>query len=219
MVKLTHSNVFPTGRAIGRGRIAATALLLAMALSGWAAPAHAQTGTAIFAGGCFWCIEKDFENVEGVVDVVSGYSGGTTDNPTYETHRFDEHLEVVRITYDPAVTSYEKLLDTYWRTVDPTDDGGQFCDRGHSYTTAIFALDEEQAQQAAASKAAAEKALGQAIVTPIRAAAPFHMAEDYHQNYYKKSPSRYTYYRWACGRNQRVEALWGEEAYRGVKGH
>lgn len=199
-----------------RGGVLAWAVLALLA--GGQMQARAETGTAIFAGGCFWCIEKDFEHVEGVTDVVSGYSGGTTDNPTYESHKYDGHLEVVRITYDPAVTSYEKLLETYWRTVDPTDDGGQFCDRGHSYTTAIFTLDEDQAELAAASKAQAEKALGQPIVTPIRDAAPFHMAEDYHQDFYEKSPSRYTYYRWACGRNQRVEALWGEEAYRGVSG-
>lgn len=181
--------------------------------------AYAENQTAIFAGGCFWCIEKDFENVPGVVDVVSGYSGGETDNPTYQNHSKANHLEVVRITFDPQRVSYASLLETFWRTVDPTDPGGQFCDRGNSYTTAVFALDEMQRELAEKSRAEAEAALGQKIVTPIRDAAPFYEAEGYHQDYYKKNPVRYTYYRTACGRNNRVEALWGDEAYKGVDGH
>ncbi len=179
-------------------------------------PAMAETGTAIFAGGCFWCIEKDFEKVSGVVDVVSGYIGGTTENPTYKNHTRDGHLEAVKITYDPQKVSYESLLETFWRTVDPTDAGGQFCDRGNSYTTAVFAVDEMQKQLAEESKAKAQEALGKQVVTPIREAAPFYNAEDYHQDYYKKNPVRYKYYRFSCGRDQSVKALWGDEAYKGV---
>lgn len=198
----------------------AKSLLLSIALLGTTAPsAFAENQTAIFAGGCFWCIEKDFENVKGVVDVVSGYTGGESDNPTYKNHVKAKHLEAVKITFDPDVVSYQALVDTFWRTVDPTDDGGQFCDRGNSYTTAIFAVDEMQREIASASLASAEASLGQKIVTPIRDAAPFYNAEDYHQDYYKKSEKRYAYYRWACGRNQTVEKLWGEQAYQGVDGH
>lgn len=177
---------------------------------------EAAEETAILAGGCFWCIEKDFEQVDGVVDVVSGYTGGSNENPTYQNHTQFGHREVVRITYDGEKISYGELLDIYWRTVDPTDAGGQFCDRGHSYTTAIYALDDEQAKTAQRSKQDTQKALGQEIVTPIEAAKPFTAAEGYHQNYYEKSKVRYNYYRFACGRNQRVEQLWGDEAYRGV---
>ena len=195
-------------------------LFLSLALfSASASSAYAENQTAIFAGGCFWCIEKDFEHVKGVVDVVSGYTGGESDNPTYKNHVKAKHLEAVKITFDPEVVSYETLLSTFWRTVDPTDAGGQFCDRGHSYTTAVFAVDDLQAKLAKASKAEAEADLGKPIVTPVREAAPFYDAEGYHQNYYKKNPIRYNYYRNGCGRNQRVEQLWGEEAYKGVDGH
>lgn len=183
-------------------------------------PANAETKTAIFAGGCFWCIEKDFEQVEGVSGVVSGYTGGTSDNPTYKNHIAAMHIEAVKISYDPAVVTYDKLLDSFWRTVDPTDDGGQFCDRGHSYTTAIFTADDSQKQQATKSKAElmASGVLKSAIVTPIRDAVPFYLSEDYHQDYYKKNPRRYGVYRWSCGRNQKVKALWGAQAYKGIPG-
>lgn len=188
-------------------------------ISAGASSAYAESQIAIFAGGCFWCIEKDFEHVKGVEDVVSGYTGGESDNPTYKNHVAAKHLEAVKITYDPAVVSYETLLNTFWRTVDPTDAGGQFCDRGHSYTTAVFAVDDMQRKLAEASKGEAQAALGKPIVTPIRDAAPFYDAEDYHQNYYEKNPVRYNYYRTACGRNRTVEKLWGEAAYQGVDGH
>lgn len=181
--------------------------------------ALAETETAIFAGGCFWCIEKDFEHVEGVVDVVSGYTGGNSDNPTYKNHVKQGHLEAVKITYDSDKVSYGDLLETFWRTVDPTDPGGQFCDRGNSYSTAVFAVNAMQRELAEQSRVAAEQELGQKVVTPIRDAAPFYLAEDYHQDYYKKAPTRYKFYRFSCGRDQRVEALWGEAAYKGVEGH
>lgn len=194
--------------------------LLSIALVGANAPAsYAETKTAIFSGGCFWCVEKDFEHVKGVSKVVSGYTGGTSDNPTYKHHTEAQHLEAVEVFYDPDVVSYESLLETYWRTVDPTDAGGQFCDRGHSYTTAIFTANEMEKQLAEKTKAEAAAILKQPIATVIRDAAPFYNAEDYHQDYYKKNPNRYGYYRWACGRNQRVESLWGKEAYKGVSGH
>jgi peptide-methionine (S)-S-oxide reductase len=194
-------------------------LAASLTVSGFASvsAAHAENQTAIFAGGCFWCIEKDFEQVKGVVDVVSGYTGGTGSNPSYQNH--EGFVEAVKITFDPAVVSYDSLVGTFWRTVDPTDAGGQFCDRGSSYATAVFAVDAMQKELATKSKADAATALGKAIVTPIRDAAPFYNAEDYHQDYYKKNPTKYKYYRWSCGRNQTVEKLWGSEAYRGVDGH
>lgn len=194
-----------------------SALFSIALLSTSASAAYAENETAIFAGGCFWCIEKDYEHVNGVVDVVSGYIGGETTNPSYKNHK--GFVEAVKITYDPAVVSYKSLVDTFWRTVNPTDDGGQFCDRGYSYTTAIYAVDDMQAKLAETSKAEAEKVLGKAIVTPIHSMKPFYNSEDYHQDYYKKNPVRYNYYRKACGRNKTVEGLWGDEAYKGVEGH
>ena len=199
--------------------ILAAALISAGTFASAGLPARAETATAILAGGCFWCIESDFEQVEGVTEVVSGYTGGTSDNPTYKNHVKAGHLEAVRITYDTEKTSYDKLLETFWRTVDPTDAGGQFCDRGNSYTTAVFVADDMERELAEASRVKAEEALGRKIVTPLRDAAAFYPAETYHQDYYKKNPARYKYYRWACGRNQQVEALWGEHAYQGVDGH
>lgn len=175
--------------------------------------------TAIFAGGCFWCVEKDFDHVQGVVETISGYSGGTTnENVTYKNHVAARHREVVKITYDSTKVSYDMLLDIFWRSVDPTDGGGQFCDRGHSYTTAIYTVDEEQAKLAKASlaKLESDKTLSQSIKTEIAPAAPFFAAETYHQDYYKKSPLRYRYYRAACGRDNRVKKVWGEEAHLGI---
>ncbi len=201
-------------------RLSIINFLIIIFLSASSQPIMAQTKNAIFAGGCFWCIEKDFEYVKGVSDVVSGYTGGASTNPTYKNHVKDRHIEAVKISYDPKIVSYKQLLDIFWRTVDPTDAGGQFCDRGHSYTTAIFTLNDEQNQVAIASKQELidAKILKDEIVTPIRKAEPFYLAEDYHQDYYKKSPVRYKYYRWNCGRNQTVKQLWGDEAYKGVTG-
>lgn len=170
--------------------------------------------TAIFAGGCFWCVESDFDHVDGVVETVSGYTGGTTANATYKqvTAGGTGHYEAVKITFDANVTSYEQLLYVFWRTVDPTDAGGQFCDRGDSYRTAIFAVDDNQAAVAEASKAALDGRLGSPIVTPILAASDFWDAEGYHQNYHNTHSIRYNYYRNACGRDNRVGLLWGNEA-------
>jgi len=166
-----------------------------------------QTATAVFAGGCFWCVEADFEKLDGVGDVVSGYAGGATDNPTYRNH--EGHLEVAEIPYDPSVITYRELVDYFFRHVDPLDAGGQFCDRGHSYTTAVFYRTAEEYEAAKAAKAAAEEALGKEVVTPIRELQKFWIAEDYHQDYYKKNPVRYKFYRTSCGRDRRVKEVWG----------
>jgi peptide-methionine (S)-S-oxide reductase len=189
------------------------AAAIAASLSGQAQAAEKK---AIFAGGCFWCMEKDFEHVPGVLGVVSGYTGGTLENPTYRKH--DGHVEAVEITFDDTVVSYQQLLHTFWRSVDPTDAGGQFCDRGHSYTTAIFALDDAQLAAANASKQEIDASgrLGAPVVTPIVPAMRFNVAEDYHEDYYRKAPLRYSYYRRACGRDARIEKLWGDEAHSGV---
>lgn len=184
--------------------------------TGLGTSALAAQKTAIFAGGCFWCIEKDFEHVKGVVDVVSGYTGGTNKNPTYKNHTKYKHREAVKIIYDDTETSYAALLDIFLRTVDPTDGGGQFCDRGFSYTTAIYALDAGQIELAKQSKELAAKTLQKEIVTPIELAQTFYDAEGYHQDYYKKNPIRYRYYRNGCGRDRAVKKLWGKEAYSGV---
>jgi peptide-methionine (S)-S-oxide reductase len=176
------------------------------------APPIARTGqveTAVFAGGCFWCAEHDLEAIPGVIDVVSGYTGGTLANPTYENH--EGHVEAVRVEFDPGVISYRNLTDRFWRLVDPTDAGGQFCDRGPAYATAVF-VTPQQREMAEASKAQAQAALGKPIVTPIREAALFTDAEDYHQDYSKKNPVRYSYYRNGCGRDQRLRQVWGDQA-------
>ncbi len=175
---------------------------------------NAAVKEAIFAGGCFWCIEKDFEHVGGVKEVVSGYTGGSLKNPTYGNHT--GHREAVKITYDDTKVSYEELLDTFWRTVDPTDGGGQFCDRGHAYTTAVYFMNEMERKSAEASKKKAAEELGAPIATAVVEASFWTDSEGYHQNYYKKNPTRYKYYRYSCGRNQRVKALWGEQAYKRV---
>jgi peptide-methionine (S)-S-oxide reductase len=187
---------------------------------------RAQAAEIIVAGGCFWCVEADFEKVRGVRDAVSGYTGGTVANPTYKqvVRGGTGHYEAVRIVFDPARVDTRQLYDLFFRSVDPTDAGGQFCDRGDSYRTAIFVSDSAQKQAAEAAKADAEKALGRKIVTPILPAAPFYKAEDYHQGYYKSSESTltrfgyvsrkdaYKRYRQACGRDQRVKQLWGNAA-------
>jgi peptide-methionine (S)-S-oxide reductase len=164
--------------------------------------------TAIFAGGCFWCVETDFEKLAGVVDVVSGYSGGLKENPTYED--YDGHFEAVEVTYDPATVSYRQLADYLLRHVDPLDADGQFCDRGPAYRTAIFAANAEEWAAAQAAIAAAEKVLGQKIATPVLDRGAFWNAEDYHQDYAKKNPIRYNFYRTSCGRDARVKKVWGD---------
>lgn len=170
-----------------------------------------QTESAIFAGGCFWCTESDFEKLPGVITAVSGYTGGTTTNPTYKevTYKDTGHYEAVKVTYDPGKVSYNELVEYYWTTVDPTDPHGQFCDKGDSYRTAIFA-NPEQIATANESKQAliANKPFEADIVTPILPAQTFYNAETYHQDYYKKNPLRYKYYRNGCGRDKRLKQLW-----------
>jgi peptide-methionine (S)-S-oxide reductase len=184
---------------------------------------HAHAETAVFAGGCFWCVEADMDKIEGVISTTSGYAGGTTKNPTYENH--EGHVEAVRIEFDPSVVSYDTLVARFLRTIDVTDGGGQFCDRGFAYTSAIFTRGKAQAASAKAAIAAAEKSLGKEIVTPVKPFTTFTDAEDYHQNYYKgdgikltrfgliRQSDAYKRYRKACGRDQRVKEVWGKEAY------
>lgn len=167
--------------------------------------------TAIFAGGCFWCTESDFEHMPGVVAAESGYTGGTQANPSYEQVGSGRtgHIEAVRVVYDPKRISYRQLVDRFWPTIDPTDDGGQFCDRGPVYRTAVF-VTPAQRPLAEASRAAAARKLKQGrMVTPVRPATRFWPAEAYHQDFYKKNPLRYRVYRQGCGRDARLRAVWG----------
>ena len=174
----------------------------------------AADATALFAGGCFWCMESDFEKLPGVSAVVSGYSGGHTVNPTYEESSAGKtgHAEAVEVRYDPSKVSYAQLLDYFWHHIDPLTANAQFCDHGSQYRSAIFYANEAEKQAALASKAKFEKQLGKPIVTEIAGAGPFYPAEDYHQDYYKKNPIRYRYYRHACGREDRVKEVWGRDA-------
>jgi len=192
-------------------RGAALALGLA-ALAPWAAAQG--TAKAILAGGCFWCVEADFDKLPGVLSTTSGYIGGKVANPSYQqvTTKTTGHAEAVEIVFDPAKLSYEQLLEHYWRTIDPTTPDRQFCDAGSPYRTAIFAVDAAQLKAAQASLAALEKnkPFAEPIVTQIALAGPFYAAEDYHQDYYKKNPVRYQYYRTGCGRDARLKQLWGK---------
>ena len=199
-------------------------LTLALILSVFNLSAQAATEEIILAGGCFWCIESDFESVPGVVDVVSGFTGGHTDEDvTYKnvTAGGTGHKEVVKVTFDPDQISAAMILDIFWRSVDPTDAGGQFCDRGESYSTGIYTTNNSQQKVAKESKKAIDDSgkLPSPIVTPIETAGQFFAAEDYHQDYYKKNPIRYKLYRYRCGRDAKVEQLWGEEAHAGIPKH
>ncbi len=187
-------------------------LYLLGALAGLAT-AQTKYETATFAGGCFWCMEPPFEKLKGVSDVVSGYMGGTGANPTYEDYASKGHIEVVQITYDPSIVTYNKLLDVFWRQINPTDAGGQFVDRGPQYRSAIFYHNEEQKSLAEKSKADLEKSgkFDKPIVTEILKASTFYKAEEYHQDYYKKNPIRYKYYRSRSGRDEYLEKIWGHD--------
>ncbi|WP_435260113.1 peptide-methionine (S)-S-oxide reductase MsrA [Thioclava sp. FR2] len=196
--------------------------ILVLVLIAAVRPSHAATETAIVAGGCFWCVESDFESVPGVKSVVSGYTGGKSQNPTYKDH--EGHLEAVKITFDNASISYAEILRLFLRSVDVTDAGGQFCDRGNSYKTAIFVSNAAQKAAAEAAVGEAEAALGRKVVTPVRNAGKFWEAEAYHQDYYrsteivltragpKQKKNAYKFYRKACGRDARVKDLWGKAA-------
>ncbi len=179
--------------------------------------AAATLEKAAFAGGCFWCMEPPFEKLDGVTQVAAGYTGGTTVNPTYEevSAGGTGHLESIEVTYDPAKISYEKLLDVFWRQINPTDNGGQFVDRGSSYLSAIFYHSEDQKRLAEESKKRLEQSgrfADKPIVTAIRPAGPFYPAEEYHQDYWKKNPIRYKFYRFNSGRDQYLEKIWGKES-------
>lgn len=207
----------------------ALAAMIAVGLFAQATTAKAQTSeTLIVAGGCFWCVEADFESVEGVKEAVSGFAGGTTVNPTYKqvTSGGTGHYEAVQITFDPTIVSRDTILSMFFRSIDPTDAGGQFCDRGDSYRTAIFPDGSAQQAAAEAAKAQAQADLGQNVVTPVLKAAKFYPADAYHQDYYKSSERlaissvgigvkksvAYKRYRNGCGRDQRVKQLWGDAA-------
>jgi methionine-S-sulfoxide reductase len=172
-----------------------------------------QSSDAIFAGGCFWCVEEAFEKVPGVISAVSGYTGGRIKNPTYEqvSSGGTGHVEAVRVTFDPAKVTYAQLLDAFWRNIDPTDRAGQFCDRGEQYRAAIFVRDDAQRAAAEQSKRAIEASgkLRQPIATTIETAGVFYVAEEYHQDYYKKNPIQYRFYKFSCGRERRLAAIWG----------
>lgn len=191
-----------------------------------ALPANAEIRSLVVAGGCFWCVESDFDHMQGVVATTSGYAGGEKENPTYRSH--GSHREVVKVDYDDTKTDYRTLVTQFLRTIDVTDAGGQFCDRGHSYTTAVHAATDEEAAVARAAIAEAAETLGRTVVTPVEGPATFWEAEDYHQGYYASQEKvltrfglvtrarAYKGYRKGCGRDARVNELWGAQAYRGV---
>jgi peptide-methionine (S)-S-oxide reductase len=195
--------------AVGVARIGPTAS---------AAPAAnddvGQYRSAIFAGGCFWCMEPPYDELDGVISTTSGYTDGQTPNPSYEavSSGVTGHTEAVKVVYDPRRVSYERLIEVFWRNVDPTDALGQFCDRGSQYRTGVYYADDEQRRIAEQSKAALmeKRPFKETIVTPIVAASTFYPAEEYHQDYYRKNPIRYKYYRNGCGRDRRLDQLWGE---------
>ena len=193
-------------------RLAAVFLILG-SVAHAAAPGSGTTVKATFAGGCFWCMEPPYDELEGVIATISGYMGGTKKNPTYEevSAGTTGHAEVVQVTYDPAKVSYEKLLDVFWRNIDPLTANAQFCDSGSQYRSAIFYHDEAQKNLAQASKKRLQSRFKEPIVTEIVRATEFYPAEDYHQDYYKKNPIRYKIYRYGCGRDERLQTLWGSQ--------
>lgn len=184
-------------------------LFLAGLLTLASLPAFADSATAYFAGGCFWCMESNYQEREGVLDVVSGFTGGTLKNPTYQGNH-EGHFEAIEVTYDPSVVSYQQLLDLFWVSIDPFDNAGQFCDKGFSYRSAIFPASPTEKELARKSLEAVEARFpDQQVYTEIRDAGKFWPVEEYHQDYYLKNPLRYKYYRWNCGRDQRLEQIWG----------
>ena len=180
-----------------------------------AAATAATTATATFAGGCFWCMEQPFDQLDGVISTTSGYTGGTAQNPSYEqvTRGNTGHTEAIQIVFDPTVVSYTELLEVFWKNIDPTNASGQFCDSGSQYRSGIFYHDEAQHKAALASleQLRANKPFEQKIVTEITRASVFYPAESYHQNYYQTNPIRYKFYRFACGRDKRLDQLWGTD--------
>ncbi|TWT94644.1 peptide-methionine (S)-S-oxide reductase MsrA [Stieleria varia] len=173
-----------------------------------------ETKVATFAGGCFWCMEPAFDKMPGVISTTSGYTGGRTKNPTYEQVKTGRtgHIESMKIQYNPAEVTYEQLLTLFWHNIDPTQADGQFCDEGNQYRSMIFYHDDEQKKLALASKSTVEQELGQRVHTEIEKAATFYDAEDYHQDYYVKNPTKYKFYRWKCGRDQQLQSVWKDKA-------
>jgi peptide-methionine (S)-S-oxide reductase len=202
-----------TGALVAVGVAALATLNLSQAQTQATGPAPAGLVKATFAGGCFWCVESDFDKVPGVVSTTSGYTGGKVANPSYEqvSAKSTGHAEAVEVVFDPKKVTYDQLLEYYWHTIDPTTKDRQFCDVGSPYRTAIVVHDAQQLAAAQASLAQIEKSkpFKDPIVTEIVLAGPFYAAEDYHQDYYKKNPVRYAYYRAGCGRDARVQQLWG----------
>jgi len=176
---------------------------------------HVMADKAVLAGGCFWCMESDFEKLNGVTNVISGFTGGALKNPTYNGNH-QGHYEAVEITYDPKIVNYKQLLDYYWVNIDPFDDKGQFCDKGHSYLSAIFVANENERKIAEESRENIVKQFpGKKVVTPILEASTFYPIkgdESYHQDFYKNNPVRYKFYRWNCGRDQRLKEIWGDKS-------
>lgn len=166
--------------------------------------------TAIFAGGCFWCVEDAFDKVDGVTETVSGYAGGKSPKPTYGSHK--GHVEALKVTYDPSKVTYAELLDHYWRNIDPFDPTGQFCDKGPAYRTVVFVSDDDERALAESTKKDIEKRFGKDVLTTIRPASTFTAAEDYHQDYHNQNPVSYKYYKWNCGRAQRLSEIWGDKS-------
>jgi peptide-methionine (S)-S-oxide reductase len=189
-------------------------LIAVAAIAGAAAaqPAVPERAVATFAGGCFWCVESDFDHVPGVLETISGYTGGKVANPTYSqvSAGGTGHAESVEVVYDPRKVSFAQLLDYFWHHVDPTVKDQQFCDHGNQYRTAIFVHNDEERKLAEASKKKVEAELTKPIYTEIVQAGPFYKAEDYHQDFYLKNPTKYKFYRWNCGRDQRLEQIWGK---------
>ena len=181
---------------------------------GSSAPAAAGLKKAVFAGGCFWCMEPPFDKTPGVVSTTSGYTGGAKANPTYEevSSGGTGHAEAVAVVYDPQKVSYRQLLEIFWRNVDPFDPAGQFCDKGSQYRSAIYVHDAEERRHAEETKKSIQEKFRKPVVTEIAAAATFYPAEDYHQGYYEKNPIRYRFYRNGCGRDRRLEEIWGKSA-------
>ncbi len=191
---------------------AAAAALAGCGSEAAAPPVRPSTSvSAVFAGGCFWCTEADFDKMPGVISTVSGYTGGRIANPSYEqvSSGGTGHIEAVRVVYDPRRISYAALVERFLRTIDPIDSGGQFCDRGDQYRSALFVADAGQRRIAEAALGRASRQLGKRVATAILPAAPFYPAEGYHQDYYKKNPVRYRFYRFSCGRDARLKAVWG----------
>ena len=189
-------------------------VVLVLGLGGMAYAAAPETAKATFAGGCFWCMEPPYDKLDGVLSTTSGYTGGTKKNPTYEevSSGATGHAEAVQIIYDPKKVTYAKLLEVFWHNIDPLTPNAQFCDHGSQYRSAIFYHDETQKRLAEESKKALSSRFRAPIVTEIVPATVFYPAEDYHQDYYKKNPLRYKVYRYSCGRDQRLEELWGKDS-------